>query len=104
MCIAMVAIPEGAGAGLFGEVTKAIGNELDGGGGVGDEDEVEVARVGAEEAECLLADGVNHVTGQLGGLVGGMGVAVEVGAHLVSEALDGRLGVDGRAAVVEVDA
>lgn len=63
-----------------------------------------MARVGAEEAEGLFAYRVDHVARELGGLVGGVGVAVEVGAHLMSEAPDGRLGVDGCAAVVEVDA
>jgi len=37
-------------------------------------------------------------------LVGGVGVAVEGGVHLVSEAGDEGAGVDGGAAVVEVDA
>jgi hypothetical protein len=54
--------------------------------------------------EGFGTDRVDHVAGDFGGLVGGVGVPVEAGGHLVSEAVDERAGVDGGAGVVQVDA
>ena len=55
MRVGMIPVPEARARGGAG-VAYQIGDELDGGGGVGDEDEVEVRGVGVEEAKCLRAD------------------------------------------------
>ena len=69
MRLAVVAVPEGARSGVLGQVAEGVGDQFDGGGGVGGKDEVVVGRVCAEEAQGLQADGVDGVAGELGGLV-----------------------------------
>lgn len=97
-------VPEAAVAGPLGQVPEGIPDELDGSGGVGDEDEVEVAGVGAEEGEGLGPDGVDGAARERRGRVGAVRVAVEVGRQAAGEAVYEGPRVDGGAAVVEVDA
>lgn len=99
----MVAIPEGTRPGLFGEIAERISNELDCGGGIGDEYEVVVVRVCTEEVECFETDGVDHLARNLGWMVCRVGVSVEIGCEEGGEAVYEGERVDGCAAVVEVD-
>lgn len=103
VAVLMVAVPERATLGLFSQVAEAIGHELDAGGGVGDEDEVEVGRIRAEELERFGPHAVDHVSGALGGGVGAVRISVQIRCHLVGEGVDETAGVYGGSAVVEID-
>ena len=61
MRIPVVAIPYGRVAG-GGVITNALDDHLDRGGGVGNEDQVELIRVGIEESKCAFPDGIDAVT------------------------------------------
>ena len=70
MRVDVVAVPE-PGIGVtrgahVREVPEGVHDELDGRGGVGDEDEVVVFRVGAEETEGLEARVVDDLAGEFG--------------------------------------
>ncbi|KUI66516.1 hypothetical protein VM1G_11382 [Cytospora mali] len=85
--VLVVAVPEAAAARLLGQVPEGVGDQLDGGRGVGHEDEVEVPGVGAEVPQRLLPHAVDHVARELRRRVGAVRVAVEVGGEPVGEAL-----------------
>ena len=96
----MIPVPEPAAPALLRHVAERIGHELNGGRGVGDENQIEMRRVGAEEGEGPEADRVDHGAGELGGEVGAVRVAVEVGLQFGGEAGYEGAGVDCGAAVV----
>lgn len=98
------AVPEAAAARLLGQIPEGVAYELDGSRRIGHEDEVEVPRVGAEQPQRLLPDVIDNAARQLGGCVGAVGVAVQVSGQAAGEAVYEGPGVDGGAAVVEVDA
>lgn len=103
MGFGMVAVPEPFLVRLLGEVAEGISHKFYSGRGVGNEDEVKMGRVGAEKAEGLEPYVVNHGTRVMGGLVGRVGVAVEICRELVGGPRDEGAGVDGCARVVEVN-
>jgi len=76
--IPVVSIPHG-GVARGGVIFETVDDELDGGRGVGGKNEIEVVRVGVEEAQGALPDGVDPMPGQGGGGGSGMRVAVQVG-------------------------
>lgn len=100
----MEAVPEATGACFLGKVAEGVADQLDGGGRVGHENEVEVPRVRAQQRERLFPDFVDGAAGELGRRVGTVRIAIEVRGQAAGEAVYEGPGINGGAAVVEINA
>lgn len=92
MCIPVVPIPYRSIAGS-GVVFETINHKLDCSSGIGNENEVEVLRIGAKESQCSFANDINAVTSNGRWCRRRVRVAVEVGDHVGRELLNQGFGV-----------
>src|SRR5690242_9848887 len=97
MRIPVVSVPEAI---LL--IPEGIHDQLDAGSGIGHKDDVKLLRIGLEKLQQPQSDIFNAARRKLGGVGGGVRVAVEVREHVGGEALDQRLWVERGSSMVEV--